>query len=157
MLEYHLQVLKESLKILKDIREEFAKKYGNIDESVYEEIRFLDIRSLDTLVYRFSKIQSLLGEKVFREILEVLEYDLADKSYIDILQYVEKEGIIDSIFEWKKLREIRNSLSHDYPEEIIYIVKALNEILRSIDKFEKIINKIEEKYEYANQIRKRRD
>jgi archaellum component FlaC len=157
VLEYHLKVLKESLAILYDIKNELKKKYGKINEEAYEEIRYLDIKSLDTLAYRFSKIQSLLGEKVFKEILEELEYDLANKSYIDILEYIEKEGIIESIFEWKRLREIRNSLSHDYPEEITYIVKAINEMLNSIEKFDKIIKRIEEKYEYANKIKQTRD
>ena len=157
MLEYHLKVLKESLAILNDIKNELKKKYGKINEEAYEEIRYLDIKSLDTLAYRFSKIQSLLGEKVFKEILEELEYDLANKSYIDILDYIEKEGIIESVFEWKRLKEIRNSLSHDYPEEITYIVKAINEMLNSIEKFDKIIKRIEEKYEYANKIKQTRD
>ncbi|GAB6074872.1 hypothetical protein [Nautilia lithotrophica] len=95
--------------------------------------------------------------KVFKEILEKLEYDLTDKSYIDILQYIEKEGIINSIYEWKKLREIRNSLSHDYPEEIESVVNAINQMLDSIEIFEKIVKKVEEKYEYANQIKSGRN
>jgi len=152
-----MKVLNESLEILKNIREEFNVKYGNIDMSKFEDIKIYDIKSLDTLAYRFSKIQSLLGEKVFKEILEKLEYDLTDRSYIDILQYIEKERIINSIYEWKKLREIRNSLSHDYPEEIEFVVNAINEMLDSIEIFEGIIRKIEEKYAYANQVKSRRN
>jgi len=157
VIEFHIKVLNDSLDILKNIKQEFNDKYGNIDMSKYEDIKSYDIKSLDTLIYRFSKIQSLLGEKIFKEILEKLEYDLTDKSYIDILQYVEREGIIGSIYEWKKLREIRNSLSHDYPEEIEYVVNAINEMLNSIEIFERIVKKIEEKNEYANQIKSRRD
>ena len=153
MIEFHIKVLNESLEILKNIRNEFNEKYGNIDISKYEDIKSYDVKSLDALAYRFSKIQSLLGEKVFKEILEKLEYDLTDKSYIDILQYIEKEGIINSIYEWKKLREIRNSLSHDYPEEIESVVNAINQMLDSIEIFEKIVKKVEEKYEYANQVK----
>ncbi|AZV47333.1 hypothetical protein C3L23_08620 [Nautilia sp. PV-1] len=153
MIEFHIKVLNESLEILKNIRDEFNEKYGNIDISKYEDIKSYDVKSLDALAYRFSKIQSLLGEKVFKEILEKLEYDLTDKSYIDILQYIEKEGIINSIYEWKKLREIRNSLSHDYPEEIESVVNAINQMLDSIEIFEKIVKKVEEKYEYANQVK----
>jgi len=153
VIEFHIKVLNESLEILKNIRDEFNEKYGNIDISKYEDIKSYDVKSLDALAYRFSKIQSLLGEKVFKEILEKLEYDLTDKSYIDILQYIEKEGIINSIYEWKKLREIRNSLSHDYPEEIESVVNAINQMLDSIEIFEKIVKKVEEKYEYANQVK----
>ena len=152
MLEFHLKILNESIDILKDIKRELIEKYGRVDVSNFEDIKFLDIKTLDALAYRFGKVQSLLGEKVFKEILEELGYDLSDKSYIDILQYIEREGIINSIYEWKRLREIRNSLSHDYPEEIEFVVEALNEMLDNIETFEKIITKIEEKYEYAIKI-----
>ena len=153
MIEFHIKVLKDSIEILKNIRTEFREKYGEyIELSNFEDIKSFDIKSLDTLAYRFSKIQLLLGEKVFREILEKLEYDLANKSYIDILQYIEKEGIIETIYEWKKLREIRNTLSHDYPEEIEHIVNAINDIFKNIETFERIVKKIEEKNEYADKI-----
>ncbi len=152
MLDFHLKVLNESIDILKGIKKELIEKYGEVDISNFEDIKFLDIKTLDALAYRFGKVQSLLGEKVFKEILEKLGYDLNDKSYIDILQYLEKEGIIESIYRWKKLREIRNSLSHEYPEEIEFVVGALNEMLNNIETFEKIVKKIEEKNEYADKI-----
>ncbi len=152
MLDFHLKVLNESIDILKGIKKELIEKYGKVDISNFEDIKFLDIKTLDALAYRFGKVQLLLGEKVFKEILEKLGYDLNDKSYIDILQYLEKEGIIESIYQWKKLREIRNSLSHEYPEEIEFVVGALNEMLNNIETFEKIVKKIEEKYEYADKI-----
>jgi DNA repair ATPase RecN len=153
MIEFHIKILKESLQILKDIKKELETIYSlPIDEESYLDIKKRNIKTLDTLAYRFSKIQSILGEKVFREILEVLGYDLSDKSYIDLLQFVEKEKIIPSIIKWKELREIRNTLSHDYPEETEFVVNALNKIIENIDTFEKIVKKIEEKYEYANKI-----
>ncbi len=149
-LKFHINSIKDSLKILEEIREKVETIYG----LPLKETEFLDIKNnyifwLDTLAYRFSKIQSILGEKAFREILEYLEYDLEGKSYLDILEYVEREGIIPSIFEWKRLREIRNTLTHDYPEEIEFIVSAVNEMFSKIDLLKEIILKIEKKYEEA--------
>jgi len=156
MIEFHIKILKESLKILKDIKKELETIYSlPINEESYLDIKERNIRTLDALAYRFSKVQSILGEKVFREILEVLGYDLSDKSYIDVLQFAEKEKIIPSIIKWKELREIKNTLSHDYPDEIEFVVNALNKIIENIDTLEKIVKTIEEKYEYANKIARR--
>jgi len=147
-LKFHIESVKNSLKILENIREKVNMIYGlPLKEADFLDIKENNIFWLDTLAYRFSKIQSILGEKVFREILEYLEYDLEGKSYLDILEYIEREEIIPSIFEWKRFREIRNTLSHDYPEEIEFIVNAVNEVFLKIDLLKGIILKIEEKYE----------
>jgi len=147
-LKFHIESVKNSLKILENIREKVNMIYGlPLKEADFLDIKENNIFWLDTLAYRFSKIQSILGEKVFREILEYLEYDLEGKSYLDILEYIEREEIIPSIFEWKRLIEIRNTLSHDYPEEIEFIVNAVNEVFLKIDLLKGIILKIEEKYE----------
>jgi len=147
-LKFHIESVKNSLEILENIREKVNMIYGlPLKEADFLDIKENNIFWLDTLAYRFSKIQSILGEKVFREILEYLEYDLEGKSYLDILEYIEREEIIPSIFEWKRLREIRNTLSHDYPEEIEFIVNAVNEVFLKIDLLKGIILKIEEKYE----------
>lgn len=158
MLDFHLQILQESLRILYDIKDEIKEKYGlPITVESYLKLKKFDIKVLDTLAYRFAKIQSILGERVFREILEELEYDLDGKSYLDILQAIEKEEIISSVFEWKRLREVRNTISHDYPEEIEFLVSAINEMLSGIEVFDEIIKNIKEKYEYANKIKSKRD
>jgi len=36
----------------------------------------------------------------------------------DVLDKIEKEEIIDSLGQWIELREIRNDLEHDYPDDL---------------------------------------
>jgi hypothetical protein len=53
----------------------------------------------------------------------------------EVLFIIEKENIIDSIGHWIELREIRNELEHDYPENI---EAALQDLKFCIDSFSKI-------------------
>ncbi|MDC7226153.1 MAG: hypothetical protein PQJ61_05270 [Spirochaetales bacterium] len=50
----------------------------------------------------------------------------------DILLQLEKEEIIDSFESWIELRELRNALEHDYPEEL---EQALNDLKSCVDSF----------------------
>lgn len=50
---------------------------------------------LDTLAFRFSKLQDLIGTKIFREFLDEVGFITEDKSFLEILKEIEKEGIID--------------------------------------------------------------
>jgi hypothetical protein len=147
-IEYLFENIEKSLKILKDIKE----KIYPLDEEKYLEIYEFNIIYLDAIAYRFSKIQSILGEKLFVKVLEYLEIDVNDKSFIEILALLEREGIL-SIDKWRRLRIIINTISYDYPEEIEFIVKAINEILENIDYLESIYRKLKEKYEIAKKIK----
>ncbi|WP_257285950.1 hypothetical protein [Endozoicomonas sp. SESOKO1] len=44
----------------------------------------------------------------------------------DILNRIEKRGILDSADQWRQWREIRNAFAHDYPEAEAERVNALN-------------------------------
>ncbi|MCD6190086.1 MAG: hypothetical protein J7K14_00915 [Sulfurimonas sp.] len=53
----------------------------------------------------------------------------------EVLYNIEKEQIIDSLDNWIELREVRNELEHDYPEEL---EEALKDLKFRIDSFDKI-------------------
>ncbi len=53
----------------------------------------------------------------------------------EVLSNIEKENIIDSLENWIELREVRNELEHDYPEEL---QEALNDLKFCVNSFEKI-------------------
>ncbi len=53
----------------------------------------------------------------------------------EVLYHIEKEEIIDSLDNWIELREIRNELEHDYPEEL---KEALKDLKFCIDNFSKL-------------------
>lgn len=80
---------------------------------------------LDAFRVRFADIQDIIGNKLFRGIL-LLEEEQPG-SMIDTLQKMEKRGILQSAEEWRALREIRNTFSHDYPESVQERAEALSQ------------------------------
>ncbi len=70
------------------------------------------------------QIQDSLGNKTFRSILSLEEEHSG--SNLDMLNKMEKRGVLNSFEEWKELREIRNLFSHDCPETDEEKVEALN-------------------------------
>ena len=84
-----------------------------------------------------------MAEKVFREILEKIGINTLNKNFLEILTLCERNGIIDNTMDWKNLRYIRNSLSHDYPDELEEVIFTINRIFQSISFFEKIVENIE--------------
>ena len=143
--EFLIDFVNNSLKDLKKYKEKIENEFNMplseddisdmLEDEIYKAI-------LDSISYRFLKIQSTIGEKLFKEVLEEIGISTLNKSFVQILSEIEREGIV-SVDEWKELRVIRNSLSHDYPEELAEITLAINEILNKIDFFETIIKKIQ--------------
>ena len=69
---------------------------------------------LDMLTTRFGKLQDIIGSKIFPIILNLLEEDAV--AFIDKLNKLEKLGYIEDANWWRELREIRNKIAHDYPD-----------------------------------------
>ena len=87
----------------------------------------------DAYLKRFSSIQDFLGAKIFPLLLETRGIGTSKMS--EVLDYIEKENIIDSLENWIELREIRNELEDDYPEEL---KEALADLKYCIDNFSKL-------------------
>ncbi len=67
----------------------------------------------------------MIGTKIFRNYLDFSGFDVVEKSFFDILRELEREGIVD-IDSWNELRELRNRIAHEYPEEIDEMVESIN-------------------------------
>ena len=151
---FHIKIVKDNINILNKLYLDIKNNYSLPLESYdYFEIKENDFKIFDTIAYRYIKTQSILGEKLFREILEYAEFDTQNKSFIEILSELQKEGILEDIEEWKILREIRNSISHDYPYDEEDIIEAINFLYEKLSILENMINKIEEKYETITKIK----
>lgn len=99
---------------------------------------------LDTLAFRFSKLQDLIGTKIFREFLDEVGFITEDKSFLEILKEIEKEGIID-IDTWSEFRKVRNLIAHDYPEEWEEKMEAINYLVDNTPYLIEVVKKIESK------------
>ncbi len=139
----HIALIDESLEVLEP----------KIPIKDYETLNQLERFALNALIFRFSKLQDLIGVKMFRIYLDFSGFDITEKSFFDILREIEKEGIVD-IDSWSELRELRNKIAHDYPEEIDEMVESINLFIQKSSELVAISNKLEKKF---NEIKKARD
>lgn len=76
-------------------------------------------RIVNSFLFNYIKIQDRVGGKLFRLVLQQWrELDSDSMTMLDVLNRLEKLKIIDSVETWDKLREIRNAIPHEYPEEV---------------------------------------
>jgi len=119
----------------------------------YKNLNSLEKFALNTLIFRFSKLQDLIGTKIFRNYLNFIGFEIEGKSFFDILKEIEKEGIID-IDSWDELRGLRNQIAHEYPEEEDEAIESINLFIKKSDILVATAKKLEKKY---HEIKQRRD
>jgi hypothetical protein len=96
----------------------------------YLNLNDIDISFIDQLIFRFSKLQDTMGEKIFPFILILSKEDVKKKTFIDILNRLEELGVVDKA-EWLKLREIRNDIAHEYSfnrDEVVDSIMAIYKV-----------------------------
>ncbi|MCX7083976.1 MAG: hypothetical protein NTY69_00375 [Methylococcales bacterium] len=125
--------------IVKKILDTIDLNFSRADEYV-EQISAMDlskdpfedienIKTIDSFIYRFSKIQDMMGEKLFPAYLTALEEYSPSMPLIDILNKLEKFKIIDSENDWKYFRKLRNILTHEYPDNEDDLIQGIQEAL----------------------------
>lgn len=97
-----------------------------LDEFRYEELTDDELGYFDLLIFRFSKLQDSMGEKLFPSLLENLGEDIDNIPFLDILGKLERLRLIEDHKQWIFLREIRNIVIHEYPFNREEIIKGLN-------------------------------
>ena len=110
-LENYFSEAEKHIKLIEDAKEVIVLPIVN-----YEQLPNLEKFAINTLIFRFSKLQDLIGSKIFRTFLEFNKFNTDQKSFLFILKEIEKEGIVD-IDTWDEFRQIRNNIAHEYPGE----------------------------------------
>lgn len=107
-----------------------------------------EIALMDQLIYRFTKLQDAIGNKLFKCVLIMLDEEVANKSQIDIFNRLEQLEIISDYERWKSLRELRNELSHEYgendnesAEKINLLFEKIPDLKNYLDEIMKYLNK----------------
>ena len=88
-------------------------QWQDLDCEIFED--FEKIKTVDTFIYRFIKLQDLMGEKLFKVFLDEIGEYKDSMSLLDILDKLEKFGIIKQASDWMMYRKLRNQLTHEYP------------------------------------------
>jgi len=123
-----------------------AKDELNLPITSYEELSKLEKFALNTMIFRFSKLQDLLGVKIFREYLEFSGINVSEFGFFDILKLLEKEKICN-IDTWNELRKLRNDIAHDYPHELDEMLEKINLFIKSSDKLVSISKNLKRRYD----------
>lgn len=99
------------------------------------------VEHIDQMIFRFMKIQDGIGRRLIPLIVEAIEADTSEMTFIDKLNRLEKFGLIEP-GEWNIYRKIRNDLTHTYPEEKEALLEAINEAVAIIPRLEQTYQKI---------------
>jgi len=128
------EIIKKTDKIVEKLNDVFPLDEAKLEnEEVYTKI--------DSFIFRVSKLQDLLGAKFFKyTLIELLEYE-DNMSMIDILNKLEQLGILEKK-EWIRYRNLRNFLTHIYPNDTYEIEENLKEAIKMYDDLKIIYNRL---------------
>ena len=107
---------------------DFLQDIFPVNSESYQELSQEQISHADQLIYRFLQLQDTIGNKLFPLILQGLGEYTQNMPFIDILNKLEKLSVIESTEKWLSLRENRNLVTHEYPDNEKEIVDGLNEL-----------------------------
>lgn len=105
------------------------------------------VAHLDQLIYRFTKLQDTMGTRLLPTLYSVLQADALPRPFIDILNHLEKLGVLLSVADWQFFRDLRNSFAHEYPDRPEQTVASLNERYASWPRFRALYERSIEKTE----------
>jgi len=122
---------------LKDVIPLDVDNYNNLDD--------LKISTIDQMIFRFSKLQDTLGDKVFPSILELSGEKVKAMTFIDRLNRLEELELLCKN-EWMALRKDRNEIAHEYSFNQDEVVDGINLIFNRVDD---LLNIYDEIYMYC--------
>jgi hypothetical protein len=107
------EILKENLKFLSKSASWLLYSYSICKEiGIKKDFSAQELTEFESLTARFARTIDLFINKSLRSLCKV-ELEEAG-TVIDLLNKAEKRGIIESAEIWKKIKELRNTIAHDY-------------------------------------------
>lgn len=119
------------------VAKEHLKSHFPLTLESYGTLNDIDESFIDQLIYRFSKLQDTMGEGVFPRLLELMLEDVKGKTFLDRLHRLEELSLVDKS-EWLLLREIRNTIAHEYSDNENEIIEGINQVYNQTDTLIKI-------------------
>lgn len=135
----HEERLSNALERLKNILPINEEKLAKLSKDEYA---YLDVMSV-----RYAKLQDLIGSRIFSLLLEAMAEPVTNSRFLDILTHLEKIGILESIDFWIDLRNVRNFIAHEYPEEPKLLVQNINNLyecsLKLLSFWQKLLKEVD--------------
>lgn len=132
--EYALHYIKDMFPltmekyILLELNDDLINSNLEINEDDYIKLEKTKVEYFDQFIYRYAKLQDTLNSKVLKSIIVLSEETDDTRTFVDILNLLEKRNVIKSAEQWQDLRDLRNSLSHEYGDNLELQIKILNEV-----------------------------
>lgn len=114
--------------------------WGDFDKQVFQDEQ--KVKTIDSFIYRFIKLQDLTGQKLFKFYLDEIGDYRDDMSLLDVLDKLEKLKIIDKSETWMQFRKLRNELTHEYPDNEDEIAEGIKLALEAFDETLTIIENL---------------
>lgn len=105
---------------------------------------FEKLKTIDTFIYRFIKLQDMMGDKLFKILLDEIGEYKETMSLLDVLDRLEKLGLINKSEIWMHYRKLRNKLTHEYPNNEEEIAEGIGLAIEAFDEIEGIFQAIRE-------------
>jgi hypothetical protein len=137
--EKHILRMDSAVLLMRDMMPLTADKYNQMNDE--------EVRVVDQFLFRFSKLQDAIGKKLFKAILVLLDEPVEGVSFLDVLNRLEKLGLIDEAQVWRELRYDRNELAHNYEDDAEDAVKIINNLYDKKDVLIGFHTRIKEYYE----------
>jgi len=119
------------------------------DDHTIDCLSDVELAVVDQLLARFGQLQDTMGRSLFPAMLELTKEPVVLVTFIDQLHRLEKLGAIASADSWLELRELRNALTHEYPDEPSLQAATLNKTVQAAATLLAVLNRSEkyaEKY-----------
>jgi len=117
----HIQRINEAYGDMQNIIPLTVEKYKTLNKD--------EVQDIDQYIFRFSKLQDTMGDKIFKMVLKKYEDQNQILPFMDLLHKLEKYGCISSAKEWSYLRKLRNEVAHQYDDEAEEMTQAINALL----------------------------
>ena len=142
-----------ALKAYKELIDKLVDKTDIYTPKNFDALKIEDKAILNAYLKRFSSVQDFLGAKIFSPLLDIAGINSGKMS--EVLFVIEKEGIIDSLDHWIELREVRNELEHDYPDNLEASLQDLKFCINSFVSLESYyVNSLNFARKYIHALRK---
>lgn len=120
--DLHVKHLQDALNDIKDDFPCDEKFIINMDKNT--------LRILDTMTGRFGKLQDLVGTRIIDLYLQNQSQPIEGLTIIDKVHKLEKLHIIENEDIWRELREVRNHIAHEYPDNPELAAQHLNNVYK---------------------------
>ena len=135
----HEWVLEEVLKQIDAV--------GAIDENKLDDLSIEDVKILEVVTSRFSKLQDHLGSKIFPVVLKLAGNDDPKQTFVDMLYKLEKIDFLASADQWRDWRDLRNDIAHEYAYTSKQLAEKINGVIDAshilLDYYKDLKKKIE--------------